>query len=177
MNRRVAFAGTDPSNIAATSLNARDGRLGRRDGGAFVVLGMGSRSASASSRAFTVSSTLPRTIRSRWLLSRSSVNLMTWASGLGVLSAHAAPSCAVLVAFSHTSSICTTASPTQICERFCPLSNPITNETKAWLACAPGRLHPPPSSVACSTGRGLHLASHLAVASKKRNWPHHGCHR
>src|SRR5262249_15355162 len=51
-----------------------------------------SRSASASSRAFSVSSTLPRTTRSRWLLIRSSSIVMTLFNGLGVVSVMAAPS-------------------------------------------------------------------------------------
>src|SRR5262249_1556803 len=60
-----------------------------------------SRSASASSSAFSVSSTLPRTTRSRWFLIRSSSIVMTLFSGLGVVSVMAAPFLAALVAFSH----------------------------------------------------------------------------
>src|SRR5215831_16625066 len=52
-----------------------------------------SRSASASSKAFNVSSTVPRTTRSRWLLIRSSSIVMTLFSRLGVSSDMAAPSC------------------------------------------------------------------------------------
>jgi predicted phage-related endonuclease len=51
-----------------------------------------SRSASASSKAFNVSSTVPRTTRSRWLLIRSSSIVMTLFSGLSVSSDMAAPS-------------------------------------------------------------------------------------
>ena len=43
--------------------------------------------------AFNVSSTLPRTTRSRWFLIRSSSIVMTLFSGLGVVSVMAAPSC------------------------------------------------------------------------------------
>src|SRR5262249_33332845 len=52
-----------------------------------------SRSASASSKAFNVSSTVPRTTRSRWLLIRSSSIVMTLFSRFGVSSDMAAPSC------------------------------------------------------------------------------------
>jgi len=51
-----------------------------------------SRSASASSRAFSVFPMLPRTTRSRWFLIRSSSIVMTLFSGLGVVSVLAAPS-------------------------------------------------------------------------------------
>ena len=59
------------------------------------------RSASASSKAFNVSSTLPRTTRSRWFLIRSSSIVMTLFSGI---SAYCLPwrlHSAGLVAFSH----------------------------------------------------------------------------
>jgi hypothetical protein len=51
------------------------------------------RFASASSRAFNVSSTLPRTARSRWLLIRSSSIVMALLSGLGGSAEMAAPFC------------------------------------------------------------------------------------
>jgi len=59
-------------------------RAAPTDARAFGVTlsGARSRSASASSKAFNVSSTVPRTTRSRWLLIRSSSIVMTLFSGL-----------------------------------------------------------------------------------------------
>jgi hypothetical protein len=60
---------------------------------ALVALRIAQPIRSASSSAFNVSSTLPRTTRSRWFLIRSSSIVMTFPSGLGVISVVAAPSC------------------------------------------------------------------------------------
>src|SRR5262245_32845832 len=59
----------------------------------FWTLPLHRRSASASRSVFNVSSTVPRTNRSRWFLIRSSSIEMTLPKGLGVFSVMAAPSC------------------------------------------------------------------------------------
>ena len=71
------------------------------------------------SSAFNISSTLPRTTRSRWFLIRSSSIVTTLPKGLGVVSIMAAPFLLSWLPLATSSSArFGAASPTQLCETF-----------------------------------------------------------